>query len=360
MNTNNLNSFRVPNVTQSKTTVEQKTVNFATGWYVAMSSKALQKDPKQIQLFGQQLIAWRDRNGHPSVMELYCSHMGASLAIGKVVDDCIRCPYHGWNYNRFGQCVFVPESDTIPPTAFQSAYPTAERYGYIWVWYGCPTSLYPLPEFSEAENKRHNYMFYRNDYHVTTTVLRVQENLFDVLHFFSTHNLKISGSFKYYLLDDDQYLTSDSQPPIPKEAWLGLCSEFQIDVNNDLGKVGSLFHALGLYPQNIRVRIDSWSSGAKMTVFHDGVDRCAVLVGFTPITSNQTQIWMLTTIKKKTNILRNILEFLFYVLQTEYTMGQDIEVLNTMNPEGGRAYINYDRPPLKMREFYQSWVGKVS
>ena len=254
----------------------------------------------------------------------------------------------------------MPESDTIPPTAFQSAYTTTERYGYIWVWYGSPTALYPLPEFPEAESNRHNYMFYRKDYHVTTTVLRVQENIFDILHFFSTHNLKFSGSLNYNLLNDDQYLTSNSKPPIPKEAWIGLSSEFKIDVNNDIGKVGSVFNALGLYPQNVQVRTDSWSTGAKMTVFHDGLDRCAVLIGFTPITANKTQIWMLTMIKKKTNILRSILDFVFYILQTEYTMGQDLAILNTMSPDGGRAYINYDKPPLKMREFYQSWIGKIS
>ncbi|MGB3193278.1 MAG: Rieske 2Fe-2S domain-containing protein [Limnoraphis sp.] len=357
---NNLNSLRVPKLSQSTTAIAQKTVNFATGWYVAMSSKALQKKPKPIQLFDRQLIAWRDQKSCPSVMELYCSHMGASLAKGKVVDDCIRCPYHGWHYNRFGECVFAPESDTIPPTALQSAYTTVERYGYIWVWYGSPTPLYPLPQFPEGEIDSHHYLSYRQDYSVKTTALRVQENLFDVLHFFSTHNLKVSGSFTYNLLRDDEYLTPDSQPPIPKEAWIGLCSEFHIDVNNDLGKVGSVFKALGLYPENVRVRIDSWSSGAKMTVFHEGITRCAVLVGFTPITANETQIWMLTQIKKKNNVLRNILEFLFYVLQTEYTMGQDLEILNTINPDGGGAYINYDQPPLKMREFYQSWVGKVS
>jgi len=357
---NNIQSLTNPNVTQSKTAVDKKTVNFATGWYIAMSSKALQKKPKQIQLFGKQLVAWRDQNGYPSVMELYCSHMGASLAIGKVVDDCIRCPYHGWDYNRFGECVFVPESDTIPPTAFQSAYTTTERYGYIWVWYGSPTALYPLPEFPEADSNKHNYLFYRKDYHVNTTVMRVQENLFDILHFFSTHNLKFSGSLNYNLLTEDQYLTSNSQPPIPKEAWIGLSSEFKIDVNNDIGKVGSIFNALGLYPQNVKVRTDSWSTGAKMTAFHDGLDRSAVLIGFTPITANETQIWMLTMLKKKTNVFRSILDFVFYVLQTEYTMGQDLAILNTMTPDGGGAYINYDKPPLKMREFYQSWIGKIS
>ena len=97
-----------------------------------------------------------------------------------------------------------------------------------------------------------------------------------------------------------------------------------------------------------------------MTVLNNNAHRYSVLFGFTPIAENKTRVWITTYSKKKSNILLNILEYVFWILQAKYTYGQDIEVLNTMNPNGGGAYINYDLPPLKMREFYQSWVGKVS
>ena len=38
----------------------------------------------------------------------HCPHRLASLAYGRVDDEGIRCPYHGWKFDRTGKCLEQP------------------------------------------------------------------------------------------------------------------------------------------------------------------------------------------------------------------------------------------------------------
>jgi phenylpropionate dioxygenase-like ring-hydroxylating dioxygenase large terminal subunit len=52
------------------------------------------------------------------------------LSLGKVVNNCLQCPYHGWTFDRFG----AGESPGTPKLhATVSNFDTLERYGAIWV-----------------------------------------------------------------------------------------------------------------------------------------------------------------------------------------------------------------------------------
>ncbi|HWO96563.1 MAG TPA: Rieske 2Fe-2S domain-containing protein [Bacillus sp. (in: firmicutes)] len=65
-----------------------------------------------------------------------CIHRGAALSLGKVVDNCIICPYHGWEYDTDGKCTKIPqqpEGRVIPPKAKAVVYKCIEKYGLIWV-----------------------------------------------------------------------------------------------------------------------------------------------------------------------------------------------------------------------------------
>jgi hypothetical protein len=47
---------------------------------------------------GTPQVAWRDQKDCPVIMERYCSHMDASLTIGKVQEGCIHRPA---TYSRY-------------------------------------------------------------------------------------------------------------------------------------------------------------------------------------------------------------------------------------------------------------------
>lgn len=339
--------IKQPGSTPSATRVDKNPMNLAAGWYIAMESKDLEKKPKAIELFGLPLVAWRDQTAHPAIMQRHCSHMGASLAIGKVVDGCIQCPYHHWRYNGSGDCVSIPEVDRIPPTAHQATYVTIEKYGYIWVWYGSPTPLFPVPKFLPAEVKGHKYVAMRLAHPTKTTAQRVAENAFDHYHTVTLHKQKVSGQIKTTLLDHDS-LEQQSELPIPKEAWFGTLAEFSVP------------EFFGVNATALALRVDAWSSGHIATAFVDGEERLNALVCTTPIAPGHTIAQLLLMMKKTNNPLQNLIYYLFFSRQTKINTLQDIDIWDTEYPDAGKAFVIHDKLLLKFREFYQRWIDKVS
>jgi hypothetical protein len=74
--------------------------------------------------------------------------MGADLSRGRVVNGCLRCPFHEWEFAPDGRCVHIPTSPTTPDFARQSAYPTMVRGGHVF-FYNHPTL--PTPPAREFE-----------------------------------------------------------------------------------------------------------------------------------------------------------------------------------------------------------------
>lgn len=249
--------------TKSEAVVNKNLLNLAASWYVAMLSKELGKKPKAIQLFGRDLVAWRDKNGTPVIMERYCSHMGASLAIGEVKDGCIQCPFHHWRYDNSGDCVSIPDIEHIPPTARQATYITTERYGYIWVWYGTQTPLFPLPEFLAAEGEKHNHMLYQFSFNAKTTVRRLAENSLDTCHLLIIHKFPTTNIQSTLL--DQQQSPPEFQPLVEKEAWLGSLAEATID--RYPGAIGAIRQAFGFKALKWMVQQNFWPSGLVVKTF---------------------------------------------------------------------------------------------
>ncbi len=62
---------------------------------------------------GQQVAVFRGQDGKAYVVDAYCPHLGANLAVGgRVVGGCIECPFHGWQFRGAdGKCVKIPYAD---------------------------------------------------------------------------------------------------------------------------------------------------------------------------------------------------------------------------------------------------------
>ena len=62
-------------------------------------------------------------------MSNLCIHRGGSLSSGLVKNDCVVCPYHGWEYQNDGVCVKIPsyqEEIQIPLKARVDSYTVTE------------------------------------------------------------------------------------------------------------------------------------------------------------------------------------------------------------------------------------------
>src|SRR5438105_15592994 len=96
-------------------------------------------DPVRVVLLGEKLIAFRDTNGQPGLIQNHCPHRGASLFFGRNEEAGIRCVYHGWKFDVEGNCVHAPN---LPgPLATHNrikakAYSVWEQAGLIWVYMG--------------------------------------------------------------------------------------------------------------------------------------------------------------------------------------------------------------------------------
>lgn len=62
---------------------------------------------------------------------------------GKVVDGCIQCPFHEWEFDANGKACKIPyfTGTTIPEFAKTKAWTTHVVHDYVFVWYVFPVAL---------------------------------------------------------------------------------------------------------------------------------------------------------------------------------------------------------------------------
>src|SRR5882724_4475395 len=118
-------------------------VEYPSSWYLFCVARELDRGPLSKHMLGTNLVAYRTDAGQVVVMDGSCSHMRADLGKGKVVGDCVQCPFHGWRYGPDGRCTHIPRIDKIPRRVRQRAYPAIERHGLVFVFNG-PVPLFPL------------------------------------------------------------------------------------------------------------------------------------------------------------------------------------------------------------------------
>lgn len=155
-------------------------------WYVAAdSSEVVPGKAHKTRVLGQNYVLFRDENGKVGCLSDICIHRGASLAQAKrLVNGCVECPYHGWQYKTDGACVKIPAQGDKPPAERIriDAYPTVEKYGWVWVFFGDAPEAErpPIPEFAEYDDPK--YRSIRGVYHWNADAGRVVENGLDFAH----------------------------------------------------------------------------------------------------------------------------------------------------------------------------------
>lgn len=76
----------------------------ANGWYRLLHSHELKNgEVRYIELVGREFALFRGVDGVARCIDAYCIHLGANIAVGgKVVGNCIQCPFHQWTFNGHG------------------------------------------------------------------------------------------------------------------------------------------------------------------------------------------------------------------------------------------------------------------
>jgi len=96
--------------TQSEKKVESKLDVWANTWYpLAFEELTDQKQPQRCNLLGTQVVFWKGEDEWFAAVD-ECPHRLAPLSEGRVVNGCIECPYHGWQFEGAGGgCVAIPQ-----------------------------------------------------------------------------------------------------------------------------------------------------------------------------------------------------------------------------------------------------------
>jgi len=72
---------------------------------VALVTDFKNKNIKSVSLFGKKVGIIKKPNGKFYAIEIGCKHQGADLSRGKILNNIVTCPRHGWKYDlETGKC----------------------------------------------------------------------------------------------------------------------------------------------------------------------------------------------------------------------------------------------------------------
>ena len=159
-------------------------------WHPIARADEVTGEPRRFELLGRPAVLFRDKQGVVAFRDL-CVHRGTQLSLGRITPDGnLQCPYHGWEYDRTGQCVRIPARPPdapIPRSACALAYQTREAYGMVWLCLGEPA--YPIPPFPGDEYGDpawHTFFAFCEEWN--TSAGRVLENFCDWTHLPFVHD----------------------------------------------------------------------------------------------------------------------------------------------------------------------------
>lgn len=120
-------------------------------WHPVSAAVDLQEKPtKPVRILGEDLVLYKDGSGKIGLIERYCPHRRVDLSYGIPEQSGLRCMYHGWQFNEYGQCIEQPFEETVRPDGrFKekvqiASYPVEELGGLLWAYLGpSPAPLLP-------------------------------------------------------------------------------------------------------------------------------------------------------------------------------------------------------------------------
>ncbi len=152
------------------------------GWYALAASHEVGAKPLRRTLYGGPIALFRDGEGQVGALIDRCPHRNVPLSGGRSERGALECPYHGWRFDRVGQCVEVP--GLLRPGGEQARrcghHAVRERQGLIFV-YGRPDTE-PTTEPPDVAPPGPRYGEVRRVVEFPGSLWSTAENALDVPH----------------------------------------------------------------------------------------------------------------------------------------------------------------------------------
>jgi phenylpropionate dioxygenase-like ring-hydroxylating dioxygenase large terminal subunit len=178
-------------------------------WYPVVESLEIRKNPRAARRLGVDLVLWRNAAGEVVAQEDRCPHLGASLSLGSIENDCITCPFHGMRFNAQGRCMLVPSmgaSATLPEALRARTFPTREAHGFVWLWWGDEPPATNVAFFGEFAS---GWTWYTTQVEWPVNYTRAIENQLDVAHLAFVHRTTIGAGGRSRV--DGPYVEADDE-----------------------------------------------------------------------------------------------------------------------------------------------------
>ncbi len=299
------------------------------GWYAVLRSRELRRKPVPLRVLGRDLVAFRDREGRPTVLDAYCPHLGAHLGCGgRVVDGAIECPFHAWRFDGEGRCTHATGAAT-PPRVGLRRWSTVEQDGIVFVWYHATAAApsWALPPMPSSSRRHAEPVELR--WQVPTHVQEIRENIGDETHFGVIHRLPPAAAVQF-----------DARGPLAR---VGFPSRFELlgraicfDTQCEMAGPGMLCMInLGLVETRVLVLstpVDEETSDLRMLV-------SATNLGRVPLTS-----WILTRA---------------VALLTKRDVDKEVEIWSHKRWIERPVFVGAERTQRKIRSWYRQFYEGV-
>ena len=147
-----------------------------------------EKAIRAVKILDEKLVVFRDSQGRYGLVGERCPHRSASLAYGRVDAEGIRCPYHGWKYDREGRCLeqpAEPPDSTFKDRIRHKAYPVEKLGGLLFAYLGPkPAPLLPRWDLLVREDGKRWIII---DSVIDCNWLQPMENSVDPAHLYWLH-----------------------------------------------------------------------------------------------------------------------------------------------------------------------------
>lgn len=159
-------------------------------WQPVANSRDLKENQvRGFRLLDEELVLGRFPRGLLAAGNA-CPHKGMRLELGTICDGELRCAYHGWKFDKDGNCTNIPSLIEPVPNKQEQArlttYDVKERYGMVWVKLD-RDELAPLPDVPEFENPEWTYLV-AEPMVFQAGFRREIENYLDMTHFAFAHS----------------------------------------------------------------------------------------------------------------------------------------------------------------------------
>jgi phenylpropionate dioxygenase-like ring-hydroxylating dioxygenase large terminal subunit len=115
-------------------------------WSIGSSSALKQNQVKPVNILNDKHFSLFRNDNSIALIDDICPHRGAKLSMGRIKNNCIECPYHGWLYDENGELSYIPShnNDNKPKRGDVKKYKLEENK-FIW-YFPDSTSIVEPPE----------------------------------------------------------------------------------------------------------------------------------------------------------------------------------------------------------------------